>query len=1120
MSDAEWTGDWLPIVTSGDVYSRIASWPFLIQLFRNAFKRLRYIGGSQRLAGGASTCANVPQPHFEYLTGDIDSVTTDGTHLTVTDGSTPAVVLIDGLSVKRYVAWAGGAFNGGTPPPDAASTYDLILDVDNPKYWLVVQGLITDTPTATTFEVLDDGRFTLNRTLASYAGKRWGIIKHEGRSWASRWPERPIDFIDRIGTAIDSTTTTFTIEGKAYATDALSGADLIAWVDGRVTRIPIDGNTAGTLEFSAQAEAPDIALGWYIVPGDSYFQLVKTASGYRLPSWQPFRWYDGLKFGLWSHAPDDLLRGYDAIAKNSEPILRGEVEGFCSTSPATTVLHTDAYIGLEDVCGAADTLVNPDLFFNLNELQYLLDAMGPYFAVEATLTDANHRDSITPGTMAMMMRSTVVGTGANVGHYEQRTITAVTAGVATLDSPLTLPVGQTERTEAHVPVHWTRFSATMQYVNSGTGTVPAASPVGSKLSGGFDNNSLALGGDVGRTIGISFGRARARHARVMRLYESVHAEPSMLLDPDTGDPLGYQDPPIEEAPTNYILTPKSTTAADYSMIGAAGDAPAEPLVDERIYRYHGCAGPDPTTGDLVGGDELPDPSELTGTPIGGGGTATPGYSCAKDFTCSPGGGLYLQRTRSGIITSTTANSITDDAAHLWLGDTPKITHSFTASGGSTTTIAASSMAANGFWNYGGAFGGYFVGMFARARIATGPDVWEKRLITGHSMSGTPTLTVTDPFSVAIASGMTVEIDEPGGLNGDGTGPSRMSYWRGATLQITSSADSSTHDSLVTHHDNITFERLAGAYTPQVGDTWALVYFRPGDAVQWKASDTKFIPPVTELEVDPVRIEPTILQDYGPGRKLDLPHPTLLTQLKNNIDAMHLATVESSFDNDGEDNAMNSGNVDNDTSDPPNWADIKSHVADGWNNPGATFPDSATVPGPDNSPPEIRAWLHIVEPVPFAAATAVNRYNYLTCSPFQCSRFGLLNRLIKIWAYAAFDAFDSPIGTITNTVGGTHWYFERALYTDGLAVGGGTGASLTWRKWTLIYSGTTSDPDIAIAIGDTDLELPSWPSNPSVVTFEHITDGDVRQTERGAYLLDWFATIDLNPIFEGDADVWP
>jgi hypothetical protein len=980
-----------------------------------------------------NACANWPISHWEYTYGTISSIAIvgDEIHLTSND-----VVVVDALGVKRFVGWGGGDFNGETPPPDVATAYDIVANVDAKYPHDVVQGHIADTtqtwsggvPGPATFIIPHDGRWTLNHAIGFFAGKKLGVIKRDGRNWASRWPAfgKPNGAEHDYGFASASTPTSISDDTKTWAQDQFNGKQVACSVDGKITRIDITATIAAEkkITFAAQTAAPDLAAGYWIIDPPSsprgfwrwedrvqFHKFTDPDTGEKSlveedkPYPHIFKWYGGAKVATWSHWRNaeladmrvNKLVPYEGIAIEELPLNRGAVLEFCSTDPATKIYRTDAYVDINDVCGSADTLPNPDLWMVLGSILDGIIEMCGEWAFKFDPIDGDTVGRVTPLQMPFLMQ-------AAGEHYREVDITSYASGTATIAPAISMPDGRSE-----YPCWVAVLDPHGGYQIDGTFLA-----VASASGGGI--RSVNLAPHAGKRAAITFGPRRVVDRLVCRLRPIWVFRPNTR--PDTGAAI---DPPeAEEDKTGrWQKIDASVNGAEFTEGGELREV-GRPLLDNVRYRYigggEGAGGNigDPTTFDAVGDGTPTDPDPDVDTV----------YKDAGDAVES------VPQTLSGTVGRCGKYWIEDLAAELETSTTPRIVHSGTFDGGDTTHGSDSSKVSDAFFDPGvfNANEERLKDQILYVEMDPGqPGVYEPALIIAQPFDHYTTFTVSEAMSATL-SGKNWKIEEPGGLTG-ADGPGVMHACASMTLILSRADGSESHEFTVKGNGRKVFIFPSdAAYVPQTGDSWRVKFWRPG-AVLKKQGSTWVDPGVAGHTV--YQLDADTYELNGRHCKQDHVEPVkcnFLNMLYRCMNAMVETFEAASFNNHGETNFGDASGGDADV------ATAKSECNSDW-------PHLSS----DGGFPHTLAQVVEQLEAPAFVANEEASYSWLQASPFLCSRFGINSRLSDFWLYAGIQSNDPDAGELISEPVVPP---RRFVYEFDNSMG------LTYRRWRKI--GTVSD----------------------------------------------------------------
>jgi len=665
----------------------------------------------------------------------------DGT-FTLTDStksSDPNWTLTSGwpVSPPRWFGWDASM----TGTPWAATNYDVVIDAPcgdgGPDPRKVIQAPVVAANTATTITVSGLAERITERTcasLTSLVGRRCFIIKRDGVNWTRGFPQWPNDVVYASGVVADADVGHLDSDRGLHHLP-LTGKDVLYRDESNVLqRGRITASTDG-LDYNGTTGVADIAGSFYVVAADGYFQWGRKSSVF-------MSFYGGATTGYLGHSPHD-----DSLKIVGMPLLDislslGTIPGFCPAPSSYPLFDLDFWLDQDEVCaGNSDSPLSPDIWRTLRGLWNLYIALSVYF--------------VDPGRS--LEGDTAIPLFVPATWFAAAGINSQSATAGTYDAINTrLPVSLTVPYAPYDQIWFASIDDDGTVITFGIGSYD-----GTYLTG-------LLSSDCdGKTIIASLGPTRYVPRRFARLFDVTFFVPTIS---DEGDGPAPIVPPTDDDPGLWSVRSKSThylASSPYGFV-ADGSLSIDAFADGDLARYVGENFYDPGLNPNFTSDTI-DPAVVY-------------FDYAHTGTRSKPIQKVIDNSTSGKATGGSAQRLTDTTKD-WLSvdfypSTNGLTHTGTASGGSTTQIVDASKAGTGLWNASRFFGfsGTLVG-FTVEVLMSGTDFGdpdaeiEKRLISsGDGTTGT--IGWVEPLS-ATATGKPYQIVEPMVLN----------RWGGRKLRI-------------------------------------------------------------------------------------------------------------------------------------------------------------------------------------------------------------------------------------------------------------------------------------------------------------------------------------------------
>jgi hypothetical protein len=813
----------------------INAWQYLYQFDLAIKERNAAIGGG---------CLWPPHA-LDWFAGSVDSVEDDGTSVTITcvsndpDDPTPDWSIPGECSGTRWVNYEC---------PDACylpSTYRIVIDC-NPSgngFWLQPQYVVS--------AIITSNNETGTLTVDSKALNQWVtfgnissvddladcpcyIIK-EGLSswwWSDRCIPCPPSWLFAWGeiTASDDSSLT---DSKAFWVDdrwitppdspedpgtPASYDVLFEGDDSQWHRATITGNTAHTLSFGTLSDfTPAIGGRFGIIGTDELFTkaLVNgdlpdelNRAGPVRASLQAFMYYGGYRDNKqWTHGIDDDL----TTTKTPALTYRHGCEG---DEVDTPVFDVDFQYEINDECDCtrAGDYIAQYFWATWRSIQLWIEDKCSYFIDPSQDYDGWDKRYIPHWSVAELFYS------AGVGQGWQTTV----SGFDGSGNPTFSPLGLETPIELYYAI--THHNGSEPVQGSVTITTDGVLPIG------IGNDTPPLHTLVGETLTLNTPWTAHIDREIQHIKDS--GKTVFVPDYDEGDDpenpmLTIYDPPVSDSDNperigSYITRDKSAGFREFNSQGFVGEGPDE-FTDGDLARYVGDNENDPSLDDVVlCNDDRVD-------------CQNPETKYRDNFYTGQYHKEYRNQIRAfGARGRATEDGetfkLTDDNANLWLNawalrenKLVTITHSGTASGGSTTTLEDEAQDDNEFWLQDeGHIDGWIL------EITSGENAGDNRPIVSHS--GT-TLTVSPAFEFAIADGDDYEIKnsyEKGRYNG-----LKLRLW----LDGTASAPT---DTVITAHDNTTLFFTAVASPVTEKTKYQIIEPKTGDVLVYSEEDDEWV----------------------------------------------------------------------------------------------------------------------------------------------------------------------------------------------------------------------------------------------------------------------------------------
>jgi hypothetical protein len=979
-------------------------------------------------------------------------------------------------------------------------------------------------------EVANDGRWNLNRTLASYIGKAFGItgdktLGCQRRHWKERIPPRPNAFEWDTGTVTQAMTSSVT-----DATDATDGGDLIypkRWpealkdangnwrdallkIDGKWTRVPITGVVLDaaypTFTFAEQAVAPDIGSGYWIVDAGGWWrpELRLTIGSYvdrqgrkryRRASaiqWNFWRWYHGVLRGYWSHDPaGDTIESTTFAAD----FVAGVILGLTSCEEVDVdVYDTDYKVEAIDECNECpDGFFAPDFWYGYRALQIAVELVCSAFTERKVYTT---EPAIVPFTIATFHRkfvpeNTREAVITSVGFTEVTdcvicgpdpdlggcltcitdswaNVAGWTGGALPLD-PITVHWSIHDPDGTTVGEGWIGGASNKPAIN-GPGTATATTFVCPGTD--FDPSSPDPNPWVGRKIVISWGWKAREPYRFKHLYRRDGFLPD---NAEVGNAVVF--PPTELKPGGWSSNDgPSTHYVTRDKWGFLLEDAQRPFAHGDAAIFLGDNWKDPTT--TAADDGSPKPAYLEYWD-----RMWMGVPCYH----SP----VFQPKTAGVISSGTNFSFTDSSAQWWEittntnADGSSVLHAWTAAGGSSSTsVKITGLASSGFVTNSD----YFNDLIIECQIdASTPNIWEARPIHTLTLAGgdgTFAIYGTVPPFTSSTAGRPVRIRQPGYVR---------NRWVDRKCTFTK-PDGTTFTVRGKWSDDKSWYCPTQAFIFMPGWKYELEDREPGIVMHWVVEGE------WRLSSDPGVVQDTRGADWRPytdptGRTMNLNLPKehvplarddggryrldditdarLVKQLKNAIDALVWTPEDVTYET-RDDPAVPENNEKNSQS---IMSDVDSHAGICTNGKAVTGACWASSDPLCTFVSETAAAPYANSQLNFSGdslnTAALNRRYIYAAVNLTCP--GGLKRKVTIWLYSQLDVFDHDDGEVIvgfdeqdPPVQSNRSEFHFDAHGDGVL----------FRSWAEVASSAPTDAaTVRVRVGSAALPAPNWTTCP-------------------------------------------
>lgn len=872
---------------------------------------------------------------------------------------------------KRWVSWTTGATWN---PVD----YDLVIGDD---YFGEPQTIIRVPITDNSADTLTVGDMTNWVTagyvpsLASLVGATFTIIRRDGTYypwWHQRWPQRPNDKKLAQGSVSSATTSSATVIGAGWTVNQFAGKAFFGFDSGGLIRkVTIASNTNDTLSWSAQSWTPSGA-----------FEIQESTSSVCWPGITAdpmLAWYRGYMDSVRTHFQNDASVAVKYPATNITYTLWN---GVACASTSDPIFDVDFIVDYQDNCTDRDKHFAKDIFKTFRGWQMILETMASAF-IEARTWDGE--PYIENFRIATWLKK------ANINYLGTFTDTADGSGQADF-SISGLP------TPAPTYFYAILKNDSEQVVASGTSSASTLTITGLTASTTY------------RAV-VSLGWTRKIPMMFRGLFDSTYFEPD-----DDG---GLVDPPEETFPGTWVTIPKSTALLEYGTDGSIIESQA--FINGDRARYVGDRWQDYGFAGNAGGtiaDDL-EPYWMKGARRRHPEAAETTLRAQLAGTVAGGGAGWL-RTED-------QDWYTDN----WYAGGVLITHTGTASGGSTTALSDTSKSGSSFWDgTRGRWLGHSI------EIEASPGAWEARLCTGYN-AGTQTITVSPAWS-STASGKAYRIREP---------KYQLNRYIGRTVTLTENDGTTTHTATILgNSDNHLF--FSGSTSPAAGWTFEIDDPIVGSVFNRTAG-------AWVINANPRRAEPDFITRYGRYSLNDYAGVHLQEELYKGINALRWIKIAFGWHN------FDASMVEEDNEQQYTQFGIASEAE--WDAvwPIAQMGYGATAPNPaDNQGPLCYAsgGIHFVDPAQGGATLRRSyAYGHATTTEIFTPEIDFYNFAEKLNPNPVapnLSAFDANGDDVTENLFNL---FETVTPTNGLAVTSQFG-SLDEPNNPPTFPGQPSDPD--------------------------------------------------------------
>lgn len=686
-----------------------------------------------------------------------------------------------------------------------------------------------------------------------------------------------------------------------------------------------------------------------------------------------FKWADSYYTRNYKSHLPDGTIGSAALPALSVTYSSGTGGGGC-TSKSFDIFDRDWWSGLDEECSTKDKSYNEGLFRTIRGLQVGAANLSGSFVDPTVTYDGYGKKTI-----------------RNMTEAEWFAVSGINS----------VSVPYTNSSEASQTIYYATIQSDGSLREAGTKSVAA----GSSLS------TDDVGKESGDTTVASKGWTRSMPREFRMMYDHTAFIPDTDLD-------GPINPPVDEdgKAGTFQTRAKSTKYKEHDQYGLVIDG-GVPFVNGDVARFSGDNWNDGNIGNtsFQADDDLIPFWGRQNESVPPDGVDT----VERMGTASDGGAWWLE----------------DDTKNWW--DGTAYTHTGTASGGGTTSLADSSKSGSFMWgNTGGQnrFAGFIL------EITAGANAGLRVPITGYTpATQTVSFAAVSGFS---PTGQTYRIREPFAVN----------RWKDSVVRITK-ADGTTIDATITHNDDTRLYFAAQSFSTD-GLRYQIIRHSPGGC--WLRSSGAWVKPTgTDARNsqpwpdDQSTILPTIVTRYGRMMKGDYITSGLFSELQEAINKLKWTQVVTSWTSRAdagtpENNAYIAetypGNGTGDDIYAAYDAAIDSAYNDDWNvdteydnsSPRVSF----IVSGDDTTAPPAHASARIEGR--YAYGKVANVPPYISCS-------------IDWLAYSQLNAGDSDESeSCINPPGPAPEANVSVLFADG-------GSPAKFRQWA-VYDSTGSSTD--------------------------------------------------------------
>lgn len=726
---------------------------------------------------------------------------------------------------------------------------DFALIIDDPDPMKVLRIPINDTRATLTGTISLDGT-ALNYAhpdtldLSNYEGRKWYIMTGyafpDSMCWSERIPQWPNAWpVDRLKVTA-RTDTTITDSTKQWAVNEHAGRHVVLQDDYN-TRAVISSNTADTLTLSSSVTSSAVDQLVAVVEATQYFDWSRELT---VPIFANTYIFGGTGDddvnGAQLHQAWNLPKktyysvDYDGVVR-AAPMVDDTLTWQLYDPGAGTwsdqigdAQDNDVITPLGEITDPPpDTLMTPFIWRSVRGRQKIVEDYIPLFVENKDYTGLK---SIPELTHAQVLPN--------------RDTLNVTGTVTTLDVSASIPY-------APIDLYWTLTDPALD------GDVVATGSLTTDSDGVADFGSIGSSG-VDYELTICWGWTRIVPREFINMYDRTGFVPdwdagteTLYGTPTSDNPGRWQTRPRS---THYLLTDKHGFVRDSTLA-------IDLFEDGKLATY-------------VGGNffdaslSYPLDSYRPGTAYNDAIVQYLAVFVERVDIDATSRQKKLLATSGSVVGGGTF--FVDTGEDWWAENGANVTHTGTATGGSTTTLADTTQSTSGFWIHPewGRWVGHII------RITIGATTY-RRLITSHT--GT-TVGWDEALPSGVSAGDAYEIVEPKWFP--------LNIFKDVELTLTSADGLTTHVVVVTGSDDSHLFFADVGETIGAGWTWSLDYRLPGTCWMWDSENSEHVAPTgtdprisDTFPADQTVIPPDVVTRYGRAMKNDWPAVINLNEIK-------------------------------------------------------------------------------------------------------------------------------------------------------------------------------------------------------------------------------------------------